>query len=370
MIYLDNAATTKPYKEALAVFNEVSENTWMNPSATSYDGGIEAKRVLNHAREVIAECINAEPRQIFFTSGATEAANWVKCNYPYIITTWAEHACVFNMDWGNTRCLVDVDEYGVVDYQKLELAALTRFPNKLIAITDANNELGSITDTKRVVEIAKRNTSKVMTDMTQSFASASNIDIKERGCDFAFGSAHKFGGIKGTGFLYVKEPEYISPVLYGGHQEFGKRAGTENVAGIAAMATAFEKTCALRRLATFVYDTLRRRCLIKMNEQGIDYRLNGAPECLPNILSLTIHGVSAAELVARLNLDGIYISAGSACNTQTAEPSHVLMARPGFTEDDALSTIRVSFGHQTGGDDIDTFVDRLAFHVKEMLTIG
>lgn len=366
MIYLDNAATTKPYAEALAVFNEVSEHTWMNPSATSYEGGAEAKRVLNRSRETIARLINAHPAQIFFTSGATEAANWVKDAYATVITTMAEHPCVYNMD--ADRIVVPVDEYGVVDYDMLEDVLKKR--RGLVAITDANNELGSLTDTPRVARIVHDAGLELMTDMTQSFATHADIDVAARDCDYAFGSAHKFGGLKGVGFLYVKHPDMMTQFMYGGHQERGMRPGTENVAGIAAMATAFEKTCSTRLLGTYVYEALRIRCLRKMNEAGVDYHVNSAPDSLPNILSLTIHGVSAAELVARLSMDDIYISAGSACNTGTTEPSRVLMARPGFDEQGALSTIRVSFGHQTSGDDIDAFVERLVFHVKEMLTIG
>lgn len=359
MIYLDNAATTRPSEAAIEDFGEVSQHIWGNPSSTTYDIGIRAKNILNESRRLIAEMIGASPEQIFFTSGSTEAANWIisQLGRGYIITSRLEHPCVHEavLRYGGKINYALNDKRGRIMPDSVEEllkeSALLGTP-PLVTIIDGNNEIGTLQDTAFLTSLAHRFGGIVMADMTQSFAHLMNeaeFDVGELGVDFAFGSAHKFGGFKGTGFLYIKHPEAISPMIVGGGQQDGLRSGTENVAGIYAMARQFERH---HDNMTDLYP-MRKYFIYKL---GGDYRINGDSSVLiPNIISVTMPDCDANYMVAALAMKRIYVSAGSACHTESQKPSRVLKAI-GLSDDEARRTIRISFDQSLTKEQVDTVV--------------
>ena len=338
--YLDVAATTKPSQIALSTFNRVSQDNWMNPSSTLYSTA--AKNELTVAREKIANKLGAEPEQIIFTSGSTEAANWViqRGRWDTIITTRLEHPCVYNAVKEMDAYIDYVlnDSFGKVDMDDLERALDEKVGKTLIAIIGANNELGTINHP--VPQNPRGRKYEVFSDTTQLWAHGEcNIE----GLDFGCASAHKFGGFKGTGFLYVKDPSSLQPFMFGGHQEFGLRPGTENVAAIAAMAEAFVH-------AQPVSPDIKEYIVGLAKTDG--YRINSPDDGLTNLVSITISGVDANKLITLLAMDGIYLSAGSACQTGQNKPSRVLKAI-GMTDEEARSTIRISFDHKVRKEDFD-----------------
>ena len=351
MIYLDEAATTKPSLTALTTFREISERNWMNPSSMLYSSA--AANTLNMARGIIANRLGCEPEQIIFTSGSTEAANWIiGQHWDAVITSPTEHPCVFESAMRQSCGVhfVDVDSDGAIKIESLRyLLDAYHFHNKvLVAIMGANNETGTIHSVADVV--AEYDNAYYFADNTQLWAhSLPSID----GLDYACASAHKFGGFKGTGFVYAKDPATLSPLLYGGHQEFGLRAGTENVGGIYAMAAAFDDNC---RLGFDYAPEIRSQIERLATESGM--RINGGQNVLPNIVSITMPDCDAQMMIAALTMDEIYLSAGSACSSGSKEPSRILKSM-GFSDDEAHRTLRMSFGRRIRKDDIEHVFEKI-----------
>lgn len=375
MIYFDAAATTKPSKTAIKTFVDVSENCWFNPSSTMYDGGRDARNLLEQSRATIARCINAEPEQIIFTSGSTEAANLV-LNSSDAFTCYCspiEHPCVYNPVYTMWEGFdeIPVSRLGVADINRMFNIMYgdnrRHFWDTLVCLMFANNELGSVQNIYGVThnDAVPRMDYKVMCDMTQSFAhgNSTQIDVKYYDVDYAFGSAQKFGAFKGTGFLYAKDPSTLNNLMYGGHQENNLRPGTENVAGIAAMAAQFDEVCRQRDYNYWLSQKLRNYIIDRLPDCA---RVNGGERVLPNILSVTLDGIDANKLIAFLNLDGIYLSAGSACSTGENKPSRILKAC-GFTDDEARSTIRISFTAENTIEEATKLVNQIDYHIKEGL---
>ena len=364
MIFLDNAATTRPSKLALRTFNKVSKETWDNPSSTMREPGIAAKRLLTESREIIADCIGADSDQIFFTSGSTEAANWLLRGFDgdLIVTDNAEHPCVFNTCDDLNPGDIITDEVKLVD-GAVDLSDLADILDRwegenqpmLVSAMHMNNETGVIQNIREIADVVHSfKNAYLMVDMTQSFAHAIDFRQDELDYDFAFGSGHKFGAFKGTGFVYMKYPDLISPFLTGGHQELGMRAGTENVAGIYAMARQFYDKCKSRPRDNF-YECLLATHLITGLPDWCHVNFTSGS----NIVSIRMDGHTGQDVVSKLALQDIYISAGSACSTGDDKPSRVLMAS-GLTEDEARSTIRVSVdADENSVDDINTFLEAL-----------
>lgn len=344
MIYLDVAATTKPSQIALATFNRISQDNWMNPSSTLYS--VAAKNELTAARRKIADKLGAEPEQIIFTSGSTEAANWIiRCGgWDTIITSRLEHPCVYNAVRSTDAYIeyVGHDPFGRVSIYEIAEAVERTVGKTLIAIMGANNELGSINNIKYV---APQNT-YVFSDTTQLWA---HSEPSLNGIDFGCASAHKFGGFKGTGFLYAKDPSSLPQLLFGGHQEFGLRPGTENVAAIAAMAEAFVH-------AQPVPPDIKDYIVGLAKADG--YRINSPDDGLTNLVSITLPDADANKLISFLAMDEIYLSAGSACQTGLNEPSRVLRA-VGMSDEEARRTIRISFDHKVRKEDFDYVFERI-----------
>lgn len=372
MLYLDGSATTKPSELAIRTFVDVCRNHWGNPSSTIYDLGNDARLLLEGAREKIARCINAEPEQIFFTSGSTEGANWIIQTMVdadgAILTSRLEHPCVYNaakaMEF-KKHCRfaqLDNDKEGHVSYEGL-VNCLYYMDNmkssgNLVCIMESNNEIGTRQDIASFAkEIHRHRNSWLLTDMTQSFAHLSRRDVESFGFDFAIASAQKFGGLKGTGFLYARHPDLLKPFLYGGHQERCLRAGTENVAGIVSMAEQFEAVCKRSVDDNTQIQFLRMVFLEKAREYG--WRINGDPFfCLPNIISVTVPGLDSNRAIAMLGMDGIYLSAGSACTTESVEPSRILRAI-GLTDEEARSTLRITLSPDIKVDDVEAVAERI-----------
>lgn len=358
MIYLDCAATTIPSATAMREFIRIADSAWMNPSSRSYSN--VAALELSAAREKVAKVIGADdPEQIIFTSGSTEAANTViSQRWDQIILSAIEHPCV-NGSALASNCgvhYVPVGVDGVVDLSFLRrLLDTFKFHDRvLVAIMGANNEIGTIEPVEHIADIVHEfPNAKYFADNTQLWAhSEPYLD----GVDFACASAHKFGGFKGSGFLYARDPHSLTPLLHGGHQESGFRAGTENVGGIVAMAAAFEETHRLGHdYATELNKTIRSLAA----DSGI--AVNSPEVGLPNIVSLTMPDCGALEMIVALSMDEIYISAGSACTSGLLEPSRILRAIS-LSDKEALNTIRVSFDRKARKEDFVTLFEKINYY--------
>lgn len=359
MIYLDNAATTQPYAQALTTFYNVSRENWMNPSSSLYSSA--AKIELNTARQKIAEIVGVDPKSILFTSGSTEAANWVLSGaWSHIITSELEHPCVYNAAIHSSAeiHIVENDTTGKINL--VNLADILEWcssagGNILVAIMGANNEIGTIQPIHEIGDLVHcYRSARYFCDTTQLWP---HKKIDPTGMDFACMSAHKFGGLKGVGFLYAKDPSSLSPLLYGGHQEFGLRAGTENVAGVVAMAEALRIT-----------ELYKGDCSVEIRKQILshrEYTFNGAADGVESIVSMTMPDSDAQKMVAALGLEGIYISAGSACSTGSPEPSRILTAI-GLSPEEANRTLRISYGLKTRSSDIEKLFEKIKYY-RELL---
>lgn len=364
-MYLDGAATTKPSELSLKLFNEVSKNYWYNPSSMS-EKAHEAYMLLANARIIIANKINCDPDQIIFTSGATEGANMIMRGFHVdnIVVSRIEHPCVYNTAMellanGDVNVtVVDVDHYGLVDRRMLE-DTLTLYEQRnertLVCIMDTNNEIGTIQPTRLISHIVHDHEGCFLfSDMTQSFAHSQNVDVEDLCVDFACGSAHKFGGFKGVGFIYTKYP--LSPLLTGGHQEDGYRAGTENVAAIWAMAKQFEEVrddMLINYIATNM-KSLYLQTLLKLNIDGVI--INGTGLGVPDIVSVTLPDGDANTIISLLD-DGydIQVSAGSACSSGDNKPSRILKAI-GLSDEEARRTLRITVDPEYSDEKYEDFV--------------
>lgn len=350
-VYLDYAATTPVDSQFVADATQYMLKNYYNPSAAYKEAGA-VKRDMEEARKIIADSINAEPSEIIFTSGATEANNMVVYGFminvspwPYIVTSPYEHPSVANTF---KRTIYPVSKNTVENLCEWKSHDDYESESGLFTYMMANNEVGFIQDIKKVSEIAHAYDSVVHTDATQAYGHIP-IDVKDLDVDFLTASFHKCGCAKGVGFLYVKDGCKIRPLMYGGGQEGGKRPGTENTAFIYAAGQH------IKRMGTVIPNyTLRDH--LKSKIKLLPYcHINETENQLPNILSITIDGVRSDVLLSLLNESGICCSAGSACHAGDPSPSKTLLAF-GLSEDEALRTIRVSWGEKTNEEDLDFFV--------------
>lgn len=378
VLYFDEAATSRPSEEALENFTLISRECWYNPSAVVYNGGMNAHEVLEKSREQIAELVNAEPEQIFFTSGSTEAANWViQANRPtwsdVILCSPIEHPCVYNTAL-NTKELGGV-HVGILDvnrktfkidfdYRNCYIPLAYSVRDVMVCACMADSETGTIQDIDKLTSSfqVKNLGWRTLCDMTQAFAHGIDFDVSGVGVDFAFGSGQKFGAFKGTGFLYVKDPYNLRPLMYGGHQERRRRPGTENVAAIYAMSNALWRTKESSKDRWVSNNIARQHFVASLRDIAT---VNCGYPVLPNIISMTLRGIDANKLISFLNMEGIYLSAGSACSTGENMPSRILKAF-GLSDEEARSTIRISFGDDTR-DSLEYLSERIRYHVKEGL---
>ena len=367
-IYADHAATSALDPEAFEAMKEFLVDNFANPSQP-YSFARNAKKAIQNARKTIAECINADEDEIFFTSCGTESNNWVIKSILYqnqkkgIITSNIEHHAILEAckriekfkDYYSTY--IQVNSNGLVNPEALKKQFNIYNDVYLTSIMYANNEYGAIQPIKELASISHQNGSLFHTDAVQAVGHLA-IDVKDLNVDMLSSSAHKFNGPKGIGFLYIKKGLDIPSLINGGSQEKGKRAGTENVASIVGMATALKNNCnKLEENTRHILD-LEEVLLRKLKESDLDFICNTNVNHIPGNISLSFPGYSGEAILHRLDLMGICVSTGSACNSQETQISHVLQAI-GLEPDLAKGTIRLSFGKNNTEKDVDIIVESL-----------
>lgn len=366
-VYADNAATSRLSDKALEAMLPWLKDEYGNASQP-YSFSRKPKKAVVDAKAQIAECIGALPEEIFITSGGTESNNWViknTClNDPRrngIITSEIEHhavlnACKFEKEYRGRRItMIPVSAEATVDVQ--EFSRMITDMDGLVSIMLANNEVGTIEPIQQLCEIAHARGLLFHTDAVQAVGHIP-IDVKKFGVDFLSASAHKFNGPKGIGFLYAKRGAILMPYMSGGSQEMGMRAGTENVAAIVGMAAALvENRDELSGVQTYL-KKLEELLLTKLDAAGVNYERNGARVHMPGNISLSFRGYNGESIMHCLDLMGISVSTGSACDSQRAQVSHVLNAMH-LDNGRARGTIRISLGKYNSEDDVETLAAAL-----------
>ena len=341
-VYADNAATTPLSTRALAAMELCLKDIYGNPSSL-HSVGQKAKKVLTDARQKIAECIGADPREIVFTSGGSEADNQVIATYggEHIISSTIEHHAILNpLKRYRNVTLLGVNERGFIDLPELEKAIGS--DTKLVSIMFANNEIGTIEPVCEIGRICRQKGVSFHTDAVQAVGHIP-INVSRMNIDLLSASAHKFGGPKGVGFLYVRKGTTLAPLICGGGQERGLRSGTENIAGIAGMAEALSES--LEDLEEKIERIEKMRDKIIWGLKEIPGAVLNGDEYsrLPGNISFCFEGVSGEALVMLLDEMGIQASSGSACSSGSSDPSHVLTAI-GRNRDLAQGSLRLSIG--------------------------
>ncbi len=375
-IYLDNNATTQVAGAVREAMLPYLTDALGNPSSI-HGTGRDARMALDQARAHVARLINARPRRVIFTGGGSEADNLalkgvafsMRDRGHHLITSTVEHpavlqACRFleGMDYEVTY--LEVDEYGLIDPAQLRDAITNE--TLLVSLMMANNEVGTIEPVKELCAIAQERGVLFHTDAVQA-AGKIPIDVEELGVDLLSLSAHKFHGPKGVGALYIRKGVRLEPLVHGGKQEGGMRAGTENVPAIVGMGKAAELA---RQSVRDAEELSRRRDRLEAGIRRLIPKavLNGHPERrLPNTLNLTLPGLRGESLVVALDQHGISLSSGSACKSGSPEPTHVLMAM-GKSTDEAHCAVRFSLAHGTTETDIDETITVLRRVLEEMET--
>ena len=372
MIYADNAATTKMSEAAVRTLIETQAVGWGNPSSL-YSHGQKAKEILEKAREDVAAVIGAEPREIYFTSGGSEADNQAlrsaaaigkRKGKMHIISTAFEHHAILHTlkaleKEGFEVTLLDVHENGIVVPSEVEAAI--REDTCLVSVMYANNEIGTIQPIREIGAVCRAKGVLFHTDAVQAMG---HLPVStEDGFDMLSASAHKFHGPKGAGFLYVRKGVPLTNLIEGGAQERGKRAGTENVAGIAAMAAALAESAG--KMDETAAELIKKRDrLIEGLRQIPHCALNGdARRRLPGNVNFCFEGIEGESLLLLLDDKGIQASSGSACTSGSLDPSHVLLAI-GRIHDVAHGSLRLTIGEDITDEDIDYIVQS----VQEVVT--
>ena len=369
MIYADNAATTKMSEAAIRELVAVNENTYGNPS-TLYSIGQSAKEVLEKAREKVAAVIGAEPNEIYFTSGGSEADNQAiisaaengrKSGKMHIVSTAFEHHAVLNTleklrKEGFDITLLDVHENGIVIPSEVEDAI--RDDTCLVTVMFANNEIGTIQPIGEIGEICRREGVPFHTDAVQAMGHIA-IDVNDLKVDMLSASAHKFHGPKGVGFLYARKGTKLTNLIEGGEQERGKRAGTENVPGIAAMAVALEEAAGNMREYADRLTPIRDRIIDGLSRIPHSALNGDAGKRLPGNINFCFEGIEGESLLLLLDDRGIQASSGSACTSGSLDPSHVLLAI-GRVHDVAHGSLRLSIGEDITEEDADYIVSSVS----------
>ncbi len=365
-IYADNAATTKMSKTAINAMLPYFEEIYGNPSSLNTTGQIAAE-ALARSREKIAELIGAMPREIFFTSGGSEADNQAiitgakigeKKGKKHIISTKFEHHAVLHTlnkleKEGFEITLVDVNENGVVKACDIEKAI--REDTALVTVMFANNEIGTIQPIAQIGKICREKGVLFHTDAVQA-AGHLKIDVEELNVDMLSVSAHKFHGPKGVGFLYCKKGIVLRTLIEGGAQERGKRAGTENLPGIAGMAAALEEAVENSLRNSQILIPLRNR-LMEGLEKIPHSKINGDKENrLPGNVNICFEGIEGESLLLLLDEKGIEASSGSACTSGSLDPSHVLLSI-GLPHDVAHGSLRLTITEENTAEEIDYIIE-------------
>ncbi len=375
MIYLDNAATTRMKKEVLDEMIPYFIDKFENPSSI-YSPSREINKHIEEARKVIAESINADSKEIYFTSGGSESDNWAikgisllrKDKGKHIITSKIEHhavleTCKYLEKEGFEITYLDVNEDGLISLEELENSI--REDTILVSIMSANNEIGTIEPIKEIGEICKKHKVLFHTDAVQAYGNI-KIDVNEMNIDLLSTSAHKLHGPKGIGFLYERKGIMLNPLIHGGSQEKGKRAGTTN----APLIMGFKKAVELKFKdmdKNNQYVTSLREYLIKRIENEIPYcKLNGSRDKrLPGNVNFSFTFIEGEGMLLKLDALGICASSGSACTSGSLDPSHVLLAI-GLPHATAHGSLRISINEENAKEEIDYLVDNLKKIIKDL----
>ena len=371
MIYLDNSASTQIREEVLNVISHELKYSFANPSSP-YKPARKSRISINKSREIFAKILNCSENEIIFTSGGTESDNTaikgpaqsLKYFGNHIITTAVEHhavlhTCLALEKQGFEITYLPTDKYGIVSKESIFNAI--KEDTILISVIYGNNELGSLNPIREIGETLtklKKTKSKVPLFHTDAIQAAPflNLDVKKLGVDLMSISAHKFNGPKGVGVLYMKNGTPFESQMTGGGQERQKRSGTENIAYIAGAATAMKLADEEKPELSKKLNRLRKLIINYINQNFPDTIINGHTEnCLPNIINLTFQNIRADDLISALDLENICISNGSACTTNSLEPSHVLQSI-GINANLALNTVRISLGRYNTEEEITEFL--------------
>ncbi len=367
MIYLDNAATTKVKDSVVKAMLPFFTENFGNASSTYTTPGQNARKSLGEAREAVAKAIGASAREVYFTSGGSEADNWaikgaaLKNKGNHIITTTVEHhavlhTCQFLEKQGYKVTYVPVDEYGMVSVEDIENAITD--DTVLVSVMFANNEIGTINPIAEIGAMCRRHKVLFHTDAVQA-TGAVPIDVEKMNIDMLSMSGHKFHGPKGVGALYIRKGVQLENLIHGGAQESGKRATTENVAGIVGMATALTEAVEHMEEKTERIVRLRDKLINGVLETVPYTRLNGhRTKRLPNNTSFCFRYIEGESLLLSLDLKGIVVSSGSACTSGSLDPSHVLLGI-GLPHEIAHGSMRATLSEFTTDEDIDAILAEL-----------
>jgi len=381
-IYLDYAATSPLKNEVLDAMTPYLTGNFGNPSAV-YKEGRDAREAVENARRITAQSVGAQAKEIYFTGSGTEADNWAILGFAranrargnHIITSKIEHHAVLHPceqleKEGFKVTYLDVDEFGQVSPNAVTAAITDQ--TILISIMFANNEIGTIQPIAEIAKIAKSHNVAFHTDAVQTVDTIV-IDVAELGVDMLSLSAHKFGGPKGVGALYVRSGVNAGTLLLGGAQERNRRAGTENVAGIVGFGAAIELATRNVSAKSDKLKALRDRLISRVMTEIPEVRLNGHPtERLAGNVNFCFRYIEGESLLLMLDMKGIAASSGSACTSGSLDPSHVLLAI-GLPHEIAHGSLRLTVGEDTTVEDIDYTVDALreiVGRLREMSPLG
>jgi cysteine desulfurase len=364
------AAAMKPYFEDL----------FGNPSSF-HSAGLDAKAALDTSRQTVAKCLNCKPNEVIFTGSGTESCNLAikgmafahKEKGKHIISQTTEHhAVLHSLEWlektqGFEVTYLDVDKYGLVSLSDLEAAI--REDTILITIMYANNEIGTIQPIKELAEVAKKHGILFHTDACQA-GGILDIDVRNLGVDMMTLNGSKIYGMKGTGLLFRRTGIKLEQLIHGGGHEFGLRAGTENVPGIVALAKALELGQAEREQESKRLIELRDYLINEILNRIPETFLNGHPtKRLPNNVNISFLNVEGEAVALMLDHEGIYISSGSACTSQSLKPSHVILAM-GLPYEASHGAIRFSLGKRTTKEDIDYALGKLPTVIERLRSMS
>ncbi|MGM8212959.1 cysteine desulfurase family protein [Virgibacillus sp. W0430] len=378
MIYLDHAATTPIAKEVMATMTAWAENkdAFGNPSSVHHFGR-RARRDLDDARRSIAQTIQAEEKEIIFTSGGTEANNLAvigtalanKDKGNHIITSKQEHHAVLRAaeyleKKGFEVTYLPVNNEGIVRIEDVKAALTNR--TILVSLMAVNNETGIVQPVQEIGSMLKNHQAFFHTDAVQAFGLL-KLNVLQLGVDLLTVSAHKINGPKGMGFLYAASHVPISPIQFGGEQERKKRAGTENTMGVLGLRKAVEIVMDEREYRYQKYSSYKKEFVRVLTEKKVRFQINGTiNNTVPSIINISFPNTDVQALLTNFDIEGVAASSGSACTAGAIEPSHVLTAMYGANDERAINSIRFSFGLMNSKENISAAANIVASVVNRL----
>lgn len=379
LIYLDNAATTSVRPEVVEAMLPYFSEKYGNPSSV-YDFAAKNKKAVNESRQIIADTLNADVRDIYFTAGGTESDNWAliataeayEAKGKHIITSKIEHhailhTCEYLESRGFEISYIDVDENGILKVDQLKAAI--RPDTILISVMFANNEIGTLQPIKEIGMLAKEHNILFHTDAVQAFGQVP-IDVEEMHIDMLSASSHKLNGPKGIGFLYIRTGLKLRSFIHGGAQERKRRAGTENVPGIVGFGKAVEIAASTMKERAEKECELRDYLISRILKEIPYVRLNGdRTKRLPNNANFSFQFIEGESLLIMLDMEGICGSSGSACTSGSLDPSHVLLAI-GLPHEIAHGSLRLTLSDDITKEDIDYVVEKVTEIVAKLRSMS